>query len=129
MRDKLVGNATVTGVAGNTYHWMQRISSISQSHDQQNLIDYWLAHKQRYEDLKDIVNEETKAVLLQFCAYAIARTWVWNLKSDCPSECIIEMNAFTHKNYPTFGYAEWPLSLKMAIFLAWFKNKMSFSIA
>ena len=126
---KLVGNATVAGAVENSYHWMQRISSISQSHDQQNLIDYWLAHKQRYEDLKDIVNEETKAVLLQFCAYAIARTWVWNLKSECPSEYIDEMNVFTRNNYPAFGYAEWPLSLKMTIFLAWFKNKMSFSIA
>ncbi len=126
---KLVGNATVTGVAENAYHWMQRISSISQSHDRQNLIDYWLAHKRRYEDLKDSVCEETKAALLQFCAYAIARTWVWNLKSDCPSECINEMNAFTHTNYPSFGYAEWPLHLKMAIFLARRKNTSSFSIA
>ena len=126
---KLVGNATVTGVAENPYHWMQRISSISQSHDQQNLIDYWLAHKQRYEDLKDSVCEETKAVLLQLCAYAIARTWVWNLKSDCPSEYIDKMNGFTRNNYPAFGCAKWPLSLKATIFLARFKNKASFSIA
>lgn len=126
---KLVGNATVTGEPEPPYHWIQRKSSISQSHDQQNLIDYWLVHKQRYEDLKDSVCEETKAVLLQLCAYAIARTWVWNLKSECPSEYIDEMNVFTRNNYPAFGYAEWPLSLKMTIFLARFKNKASFSIA
>ncbi len=126
---KLVRNATVTGAAENSYHWKQRKSSISQSHDQQNLIDYWLAHKQRYEDLKDIVNEEMKAVLLQFCAYAIARTWVWNLKSDCPSECINEMNVFTRNNYPVFGCSKWPLTLKTTIFLARFKNIVSFSIA
>lgn len=119
---KLVGDATVTGVPENSYHWMQRKSSISQSHDQQNLIDYWIAHKKRYEDLKEIVSKETVAILLQFCAYAIARTWVWNLKSDCSSEYIAEMNVFTRNNYPAFGYAEWPLSLKTTIFLARFKN-------
>jgi glycosyltransferase involved in cell wall biosynthesis len=126
---KLVGKATVTGIADNLYHWMQRKSGISQSHDQQNLIDYWLAHKQRYEDLKDSVCEETKAVLLQSCAYAIARTWVWNLKVDCPSEHIDEMNVFVRNNYPTFGCAKWPLSLKATIFLARFKNKAIFFIA
>lgn len=126
---KLVVNATVTGVAENSYHWTQRISSISQNHDQQNLIDYWLAHKQRYEELKDSVSEETKAVLLQFCAYAIARTWVWNLKSKCPFEYIDEMSVFTQNNYPAFGFTEWTLSLRVTVFLTRFKTKASFSIA
>lgn len=68
---KLVRGAVVTGVPEKQYHWIQRKSSISQNHERQNLVDYWLAHKQRYEDLKDSLKEEIVNRLLEECAIAI----------------------------------------------------------
>ena len=126
---RLIQDTTVTGTPGNYYHWIQRESSISQSHDRQNLIDYWSAHKQRYEDLKGFVSEETSTILLQFCAYAIARTWVWNLKSGCPMEDLVEMSSFAQEHFPPYGDKNWPINLRTTIFLSRFNNKVSFSIA
>lgn len=126
---KLIRGATVTGIPETYYHWIQRESSISQSHDRQNLVDYWSAHKKRYEDLKDYVSQETVAILLRFCAYAIARTWVWNLKSGCSEENLTEMSSFAQNHFPTFEDKNWPLSLRTTIFLSRFKNKASFAAA
>lgn len=126
---KLIRGATVTGVPEAHYHWIQRESSISQSHDKKNLVDYWLAHKQRYEDLKEYASEEAIAILLRFCAYAIARTWVWYIKSENAPEYIVEMNEFVRTHFSLFGIAEWPLNLRITTFLARFNNKTSFTIA
>ena len=126
---KLIREATVTGIPNNYYHWIQRKSSISQNHDRQNLVDYWSAHKHRYEDLKGLVNQETVAILMRFCAYAIARTWVWTLKSRCSSEDLSEMSSFNRNNFPVFGLKDWPVSLRTTIFLSRFNNKASFIIA
>lgn len=126
---KLVGNATVTGVAENTYHWMQRKSSISQSHDLKNLIDYWLAYKERNDDLNSIVDEEANAILLKGCAYAIARTWVWYLRGEKDPKYITEISSFARENYPVFGFQGWPLYLRICIFLSRFRNTASFAMA
>ena len=126
---KLIQNATVVGTSSFSYHYLQRRSGISHCYDVQNLIDYWTAHKQRYEDLKDCMSDETVGLLLKFCAYAISRTWVWNIKSRCPMEILKEMSRFTRNNYPTFGFADWPLKLKSVIFLARYPNKVSFFLA
>ena len=126
---KLIQDAMITGIPGNFYHWRQRKSSISHSHDQKNLIDYWIAHKQRYENMKDCVNEETVKALLKSNAYAITRTWVWNYKSRCPSEHINEMSDFARKHFPVFGFSDWPMNLRLGIFLVRFNNMMSFMAA
>ena len=125
---KLIRGATVTGVPENLYHWIQRESSISQSHDKQNLVDYWSAHRQRYEDLKSSVSPETVAILLRFCAYAIARTWVWNLKSGCPAKDLDEMSSFARDHFQPYGDKNWPINLRTTIFLSRFNNRVSFSI-
>ena len=126
---KLVYNSIVTGCLGFYYHYTQRYSSISQNHDSQNLIDYWLAHKQRYEETKDIVNDETKQVLLKQCASAISRTWVWYLKSDRFPKYINEMNTFARENYPVFGVNGWPIYLRICVFLARYNNTLSYITA
>lgn len=126
---KLIIKARVVGLNGIYYHWRQRASSISHSHDKKNLEDYWDAHKQRYEDLKDCVSCEVKALLLRNCAYAISRTWAWNLKSNCSSVALKEMNEFVDKNYPFAGIQERPMSLRICLFLAQFNNQVSFTIA
>lgn len=121
--------STVTGIDEAYYHWRQRISGIARSHDRKNLVDDWLAHKQRYEDLKDCANSEVVTLLLRCCAYAIARVWAWNLKSNCPDEYLREMNEFARKNYPLFGYQSWSSSLRICFFLARFNNRVSFTLA
>lgn len=126
---KLIQDATITGISGNYYHWRQRKSGISQNHDQRNLVDYWVAHKQRYENIKDHVSEETVKTLIKCNAYVISRTWAWNLKSRCPSEYINEMNDFARKHFPVFGFSDWPMNLRLCAFLARYKNIVSFTAA
>ncbi len=126
---KLIKNARVAGLNGTYYHWRQRASSISNGHDKKNLEDYWNAHKQRYEDLKDCVSCEVKELLLKNCAYAISRTWAWNLKSNCSSLTLKEMSEFVGKNYPFAEVQERPMSLRICLFLAQFNNQVTFTIA
>lgn len=126
---KLVHNSIVTGCSGFYYHYTQRDSSISQNHDSQNLIDYWLAYKQRYDETKDIVDDEAKQVLLKQCASAISRTWVWYLKSDRFPKYIDEMSTFAKENYPAFGVKGWPIYLRICVFLARYNNAISYATA
>lgn len=126
---KIIKNAKVVGAPDYLYHWLQRESGISQSHDLKNLIDYWLAYKDRYDDLKGIVDEETNAILLKGCAYAIARTWVWYLRGEKDPMYIKEISSFARENYPVFGFQGWPLYLRICIFLSRFRNTASFAMA
>lgn len=126
---KLLQHAVVTGISEFSYHYIQRGSSISQSHDIRNLTDYTIAHRQRFIDLKDSVNEEALKKLAMFCAAGISRTWVWYLKSENDPEYINEIIEFTRKNYPVFGCKEWPINLRISVFLARYNNKVSFLLA
>ena len=126
---KIIQNAKVVGVPNYLYHWLQRESGISQSHDLKNLIDYWLAYKERNDDLNSIVDEEANAILLKGCAYAIARTWVWYLRGEKDPKYITEISSFARENYPVFGFQGWPLYLRICIFLSRFRNTASFAMA
>ena len=126
---KVVQNATVAGVPGFFYHYIQRGASISQSHGRQNLIDYWLSHRQRYDDLKEGASEESVRLLLKECASAIARTWVWYLKSPPFPDYINEMSDFAREHFPLFGEKDWPAYLRVCIFLSRFRNKASYAAA
>jgi len=63
------------------YHYMYRDEGISHSHNIANLVDYWLAHKERYECFSNNTcfnkNEMFINQLLQNCAVAMARTIRW----------------------------------------------------
>ena len=126
---KLIQNANVTGADDALYHYVQRKSGLSQSHDINNLIDFWLAHKHRYEDLVNIVDNNTRRELYKYCASAIARTWVWYIKCDKNQNFIFELTNFVKEKFPIFGWDDWPISLRLIIFLARFDNYMSFLIA
>ena len=126
---KLIQNVKVTGVTEFSYHYIQRRTSISQCHDKKNLIDNWLAHRQRYEDLKDCVSKEGKKRLLMYCSSAIVRTWVWYLKSEEFPEFIKEMSEFSIKSIPRSVYKDWPLSIQLGVFFARHNNSISFVLA
>lgn len=123
---KLLMNARVVGVSNFGYHYTQRESSISQTHDIKNLIDYWHAYLQRYEDLKGTIEDE---ILLKDCASAIARMWAWYLKNQKTPEIVMEMTTFVREQLPPFGFDDWPGYLRTYTYLARFNNTISFSIA
>jgi len=126
---KLIMNTTVVGIPSLSYHYIQRGGSISQSHNKENLNDYWVAHRQRYEDLKDFVDENTEKRLLKLCAVAIARAWCWYLKCEKDPVYIEEMSSFAREKFPVFGYISWPIYLRIMTLLARFNNSVSLTIA
>ena len=126
---KIVQKAKVTGINGEYYHWRQRASSISHRHDKKDLEDGWIAYKKRYDDLHDCVSSEAMAMLLRQCADKIMQVWAWNLKRKCSQELINEMNEFVRKQYPVFGFKDWPLNIRIFFLLTRFNNRAAFMIA
>jgi len=62
------------------YHYrIERQGSITQSYPIANLVDYWLAHKSRYDyfvgDSRFNTDKDLMEKLLFLCAAAVARTW------------------------------------------------------
>lgn len=98
------------------YHYLERSDSITHTIDLKNLVDFWLAHEERYNNCKAIVDERTRIKLLEFCAYAITRAWV--RKNDCtkaiPSE-FIRMNRFFKDNYPCSVLKQMPRLYRFGI--------------
>lgn len=123
---KLLSNALVSGISNISYHYVQRRSSISKMHDTKTLKDYWIAHKQRYEDLKGIVDE---TLLLRFCASAIGRVWVWYIENEDNPELMEEISKFSREHFTLFGHIEWPIYLRISIFSARFNNQFSYFVA
>lgn len=126
---RLLANATVTGISTYSYHYLKRSSGITQCHNTQNLVDYWKSHKDRYDNLVDLVDDETRIKLLRFCALAISRTWVWYIRCNESSEKITEMSGFAREKMHTAIIRGWPFSLRMCIYLAKHDRAWSFTIA
>jgi len=120
------------------YHYRtNRSGSINQSRSMENLIDYWLAHKSRYDYfLADRQFNKDKEIIdkLRFwCALAIARTWRWcysNTQKEIIkySSFLEEMQSFAKNNLSYSDMKVWPLHLKFTIFLARFKNPFVFAL-
>lgn len=120
------------------YHYRSnRLGSINQSRSMDNLIDYWLAHKSRYDNsLADRCFNEDKEIIdkLRFwCALAIARTWRWcyaNTQKEIKeySSFLVEMQHFAKNNLSRADMESWPFHLKFTIFLARFKYPFVFAL-
>lgn len=126
---KLIRNARVVGTGRFLYHYVQRETAISHSHDIRNLTDYWSVHRERYETLRKLVGEESTEKLLQMCAAAIARTWAWYFKSEKAPQQIKEMQTFAREHYSCLRSKDLPLRLRTGIFLARFDCRFSFAVA
>ena len=112
------------------YRYRQRKGSIARTYPMKNLIDYWEAIHERYEDLKSTKNLE--AELRKQCASAIARTWRWFYsvpKENRDYNYLITLHSFTTKNYQLLGDQGWPISLRICILLAHSKTACSLWIA
>ena len=116
------------------YHYLQRENGLSRSHSTKNLVDYWLAHHERYLVLKSIVGKEAEQDLFRCCACAAARAWAYY--DECPledrnssSDTLHKMNEFMRNNIPLFGCKEWNVILRIGCFFPHYYNALSFRMA
>lgn len=115
------------------YHYRQRNGSIIYSHTMPNMMDDWLAHKERYQYYKntDKYKEDREVInqLLYYCAESISKTWKdaygtgeWKQYSVQ----LKEMSEFARNSLPLFGKKEWPSSIRLCTFMS--RNVSGFSL-
>lgn len=130
---KVLENAYLVLVIDNTeYHYCQRCGSLSHMHDMKSLTDFWRANYERKQYLSEYKDE--RLILLRGCITAAARTWAYYC--DCSDEekenyhkYVREMNEFTCKHIPLFGYNGWSKDLRIGSFFPHFQNRLSFRVA
>lgn len=114
------------------YHYLQhRNGSITTTHSVENLRDYWLAHKMRYDffiSVKQFNNDKTLTnKLLMYCARAISRAirhyyQLTEEEKDYLHPFIEEMRTFAALHFPVFGMKNWPYYLRFSVFMARIDN-------
>ena len=129
---------TVVCVSKPLYHYrMNRQNSINRTYSMDNLTDYWLAHKSRYDFFlqDDRFNNDLEIMnkLQYHCAIAIARTWRWcyantNKERQRYNSFFKEMQEFSSNHFPCFGEKGWPFFLRLSVFLARFSNVFVFAL-
>ena len=120
------------------YHYIKRRkNSITETFSMDNLIDFWQAHKTRYDfflhDERFNTDEELMNKLQYWCAIAIARTWRCCFANTAQerkeyASFFEELQGFTCSHFPYFGEKGWPLFLRFSIFLARFNNEFVFAL-
>ena len=113
------------------YHYCVRDGSITKKWDLKNLIDYYLAHRERFDYLEKTVDSTVRTELLRQCALAIGKTWAeysnyshkeWSVYPNI----VNEMNDFILTFVPLFGYSEWRWDFRIGTFFPHFNNSFSF---
>lgn len=124
----------VCTIEASKYHYCYRETSLTKTRNMKNITGYWLSHRERYEYLKNQVDEETEKILMRFCAEAAARTW--SNYCGCSAKdrsdvgnVLKEINDFTRANLPLFGYREWDIRLRIGTFFPHFINTISLRTA
>ncbi len=130
--------STVVCISKPLYHYrVSRKDSINDTYSMDNLTDYWLAHKSRYDFFAQDARFNTDAQIMdklkQYCAVAIARTWRWCFASSAQereeyASFFKEMQEFAAVHFPCFGMKGWPLFLRFSIFMAKFNNTFVFAL-
>lgn len=114
------------------YHYRYRSDSLSHTHDKKNILDFWFAQSDRYVDCKEIMDEETRAKLLEHCAFAITRAWAWrNSVPGLKEETVIynEMQEFAKTLLPRYIRKNFPFHLRIGLIFARYNNTFSFWLA
>lgn len=121
-------------LAESKYHYRRREGSLSKVRDLKNIEDYWLSHKEKFDNLSNQVNESARNNLLKSCARAAARAWA--LYDECTDgergnydTVIRDIHSFTKENIPLFGLKEWSLTMRIGVFFPHFLNVVSFRLA
>lgn len=120
------------------YHYRrERNHAISQTYSMANLIDFWLAHKSRYDYFLQDDRFNTDYIIMEklkeHCAAAIARTWRWCYSNTARereqyASFFEEMQDFAASHFSCFGQKGWPLFLRFSIFMARFNNAFAFAL-
>lgn len=125
-------------ISNQLYHYrMNREGSITQTCTLENMVDYWLAHKSRYDFfLRDSRFNTDKILidkLLNQCACAIEKIWLHIYPVSKQDRyifdwAIMEMQDFVCQELPVFGMCNWPLHLRFSVFMARFNNEFVFAL-
>ena len=120
------------------YHYRrERNHAITQTYSMANLIDFWLAHKSRYDYFLQDDRFNTDNIIMEklqdHCVVAIARTWRWCYETKARerqryASFFEEMQVFAKSHLPSFGRKGWPLFLRCSIFMARFNNVFAFAL-
>lgn len=134
----ILGSESFVSIKKPLYHYrMTRKSSIIQNHSMANLMDFWSAHKLRYEffrlDSRFNTDNDIMDQLLYNCAYAIGRTWGWyNVYSEEEKHQyalqLKDMYEFAIQHFPFFGKNNWPIHVRISTLLGRFNNKWAFAL-
>ena len=128
---------TVLSISQRLYHYYRIEDSLTTEYSVRNLIDYWLAHKERYDVMTAIpeVNgdPELMVALHNVCAWTIARAWQrrWRVKEELTNEdkaAFRKMSLFTRRHWDEFGALSGRYN-RYCLFLSRYNNKLSFFLA
>ena len=129
---------SVVSISRPFYHYRQvRKNSITNTYTMNNLIDFWLAHKARYDyfsgDNRFNTDQEIMDKLYYYCALAIGRTWGWYYastdqeKEQYASE-LKEMQDFCIQHFPLSSISKLPLRERIPLIIGRFNNKFAFAL-
>ena len=119
------------------YYNQKRKDAITHHHSLSNMVDYWLAHKSRFDyllnDERFNIDVDIRDKLYYYCAMSIGRTWRWYYACSALEKQLFfnftnEMHDFSVQNFPVFGMNKWPVSLRFSIFMGRFNNNFSFGL-
>ena len=127
-------SALVSTIASPKYHYRWRMDGLAETRHLENLEGCWTSNMERYDYLKDRLDEDSYRDLLRTCAKAVARTWENYYGCDGKErqtlrESINEMRAFTKQNIPFFGYPQWGFIMRLRTLSIHSANPLSFGIS
>ncbi len=128
----------VISISTPLYHYrISREGNITQTHTMANLVDFWLAHKSRFDffskDNRFNTDSKLMARLCLNCAFAIGQTWRWycNLskqEKEKYASDLNEMHKFSAQNFPILGMNNWPLRLRIPIIVGRIDNRFTYAL-
>lgn len=119
-----------TNVLG--YHYRFRSDSLSHTHDKKNIVDFWIAVRDRFLDCKELVDGETQLILYIFCAKTILRTFAWRISIPellNDDAFYSELSSFAKEHFPFSILKQFPLSIRIGVCIAKHPNKLSLWLA
>ena len=129
---------SVSSVSKPLYHYRkEREGAITTTYSMKNLIEYWQAHKSRYDyfigDSRFNTDKEFMDKLYYYCAKAIGRAWrryysTTKQEREEYASHMEEMRVFCIQNFPVFGVKTWPLHMRVSLFIGRFNNKLAFAL-
>lgn len=138
MHKLFLKEVTIETVTKPLYHYRNiRKGKITESRTMENLIDYWMVHKSRYDFFMNDArfNSDIKFMdkLRYLCANAVARTWCWcygntEQERERYDTEMKEIHGFCVQNFPVCGLKDWPFHLRAALFIGRFNNNFVFAL-